>query len=230
MLNKKLKTLSIFNYLIWRNKALRSRIIFIVAFFPLFVLLSIYISQLLGVKLRVTYMLIFFSGMFYHFFVTVFSMSAIYSYLKFLLINRLLLKIFTLIYSLGMLVSMIYCSILIGLSSVGQFQFEVGQVIIAFLLSNFIFAPLGIWISSFDFVKINLFEKKNELYQPRPIYLATAIVFLLIFSLLLDAQIEFEWQLNTIGIFLFCAIVIIMSLLIPIFKSVHLNFQKSIAE
>lgn len=230
MLNKKLKTLSVFNNLIWRNKPLRSRIIFTVAYFPLFFFVSIYISQLLGVKLRVTYMLIFFSGMYYHLFVTIFSISAVYSYLKFLLINRLLLKIFILIYGFGVLASVINCTILVGLNSVSQFQFEIGQVFIAFLLSNFIFAPLGFWISSFDFVKINLFEQKNGLYQPRPIYLATVIVFLLIFSLLLDALIEFRWQINTVFMFLFCIIAIIGVFLKLISKSVHLNCQNSIAE
>lgn len=230
MSNRNIKIFNIFYRLIWKNKPIRNRIVFITVYFPLFILISIYISNLLEIKLRATYILIFLSGMFYHFFITSFSISAIHSYLKFLLINRLMLNTFILIYILGVLSSVINCLILVGLNSVNQFQFDIGQVIIAFLLSNFIFAPIGFWISSFDFVKINLFESKYGHYQPRPIYLATAIVFLLLFSLFLDARTEFGWQLNTILLFLAFLIVLIGISLKLIFKIIYLNFQNSIAE
>lgn len=215
--------------LIWKNPILRKRIVFSVCSFPLFIFVAVFVVQYLDFQIRATYILIFLSGLFYHFFVTIFSISAVYSYSKFLIYNRILFKIFIGIYFLGLLTSIMNCAILIGVDFVGNLQFEVEQIYISFLMSNFIFAPLGFWVSSFDFVKMDLFGSSFE-GQPRPMYLAVIIVFLLMFSLLLDARAEFGWSSNLFFLILFVLILIVGAFLRFIFKCIYINYQNSIAE
>jgi hypothetical protein len=230
MLNEILNYLSILWKLIWKNKILRTRLIFSIVSFPVFVFIVIFIFEYLGVQPPITYILIFLSGLFYHFSVTIFSISAVYSYSKFLINNRILLKVFIFIYFLGLLASVMNCTIIVQLNSIHYLPFEVGQIYFAFFMSNFVFAPLGFWVSSFDFVKIDLFRSNVDIYQPRPIYLAAAIVFLLVFSLLLDARAEFNWSFNSIFIVMTGLIVVIGVFLKRIVKIIYVNYQNSIAE
>lgn len=216
--------------LIWGNPILRARLIFSVGSFPVFVFITIFVFQYLEIQAPITYMLVFLSGLFYHFYVTIFSISAVYSYSKFLIYNRILLKVFTIIYVLGLFSSIVNCTIIIGLNSINHLQFEGGQICFAFFMSNFVFAPLGFWISSFDFVKIDLFRSNVGIYQPRPIYLAVAIMFLMVFSLLLDARTEFKWSFNLIFSVMLGLIGVIGISLKFMIKKICMNYQKSIAE
>jgi hypothetical protein len=230
MSNEILNNISILWKLIWKNEILRTRLIFSIGSFPMFVFIAIFIFEYLGVQLPITYILIFLSGMFYHFSVTIFSISAVYSYSKFLINNRILLEVFIVIYLLGLLASVMNCIIIVQLNSINYMPFEVGQIYFAFFMSNFVFAPLGFWVSSFDFVKIDLFRSNVDIYQPRPIYLAVAIVFLLVFSLLLDARAEFNWSFNSIFIVMIGLIVVIGVFLKRIMRIIYVNYQNSIAE
>jgi hypothetical protein len=215
---------------LWRNSVLRARLIFSVVSFPLFVYLAILIFQYLGVPSPVSYILIFLSGLFYHFCATIFFVSAVYSYLKFLIHHRILLKLFIIIYFFGLIASILNCIIIIQLSSINALQFEVGQVYFAFLMSNFVFAPLGLLVCSFDFVKVDLFRSNERIYQARPIYLAVAIVSLSVFSLLLDAREEFGWSFSLIIMIMLGLIGFIGLFLKRIIRAVYVNCQNAIAE
>jgi hypothetical protein len=230
MSNENLNYWQILWKLIWGNRILRSRIIFTIGSFPMFLFIAIFVFQYLGIEPRGTYMLFFLSGLFYHFSITFFSISAVYSYFKYLINHRALLAIFIFIYLIGLLTSIVNCAFLLGLNSISSLQFEVGQVCIAFFISNFVFAPLGFLICSYDFVKIDLFGSNVGFYQPRPIYLSVVIVFFFMFSLLLDARTEYGWSLNLVLLILFVLSGIILAFLKFILKRIYVNCQNSIVE
>lgn len=213
--------------LIWKNRIIKSRIATSFGF-SLFFLVAIPVFQFLEVASLNTYTLLFLSGMFYHFYVTIYSLSCLYSYFKFLINYRVLIRSFALIYFFGILSSILGCIIVLGYSWAGYIEIDVGQIYLSFLISNFVFAPLCFWASSYDFVKINLFSPLSGFYQPRPIYIAVMLVSVLVFSLLLDARSEFLWPLGLSVIVILVIIGIIGVMFKFILKKVYINCQKSL--
>jgi hypothetical protein len=215
--------------LIWRNRILKSRIVVSLGF-SLFLLGAIPIFQYLEISSLTSYALLFLSGMFYHFNVTIYSFSCFHSYLKFSLNHGVLMKLFALVYLLGLLSSIVSCFVLVNFSAVGYMKIEAGQIYLSFLMSNFVFAPLSFWASSYDFVKINLFSPLSGFYQPRPVYMSVTLVSVAIFSLLVDARREFNWPFGFSMIVVMVIIGFIGIILKTALKRVYINCQKSIME
>src|SRR5690606_5121076 len=182
----------LFGTLIWKNRVLKNRIVTSLGF-SLFFLIAIPTLHFLEIASISSYMLLFLSGMFYHFHVTLYSLSCLHSYFKYLINHQILITSFLLIYFFGILSSIAGCTILLGYSWIGPLKIDKEQIYFSFLVSNFIFAPLSFWASSYDFVKINLFNPLADFYQPRSIYITVTLISVLGFSLLIDAHGEFSW-------------------------------------
>lgn len=219
---------SVLTKLVFSNNLIKSRIYFNIIYLPLFLFIFIIIMKNFGFDLLDSYAVISISGMSFHFMVTIFSLSAFSPSMKFILINNLLIKIIIYIYFLGVICSFSFSILSIGLILIGQYQISILHILISFLLVNFVFAPLGLWISSFDFVKINLFETNNRFHQPSATYMVVSIFFIIIFFLFFDASSEFHWDLTSILFYLFGLIGIIGVSLKYILSSVIRNYKNSI--
>lgn len=230
MLSKKNNNSLVFQNIIWKNHTIKSRMMYSLIYGPLFFFSIILIFQYFDIDLQSPYLLLFLFGTFYHFFVTVFAISAFHSYLKFILINKVLFKTLLMLFISGVCFSLLNIAIIFVVSSFGKFQFDMGEIIISFLMGNFIFPLVGLWISSYDFAKINLFEKNIDFLQPRATYMVVGIVSVLISSLLCGAYIEYEWPIG----YVILVIIVLFALLVIfakfMFEKIYFNLQKSIVE
>lgn len=215
--------------LIWGNRIIRARIIGSLLSFPVLFFIMILTMEYYQLPIPIGYCLIFLSGLYYHLYVTIFSISMVYSYLKFLSIHRMLLKTILLIYLIGLMSSLVNCSILIGLISLHYIQVEVGQVYLAFVLSNFIMMPLCLWIASFDYVKTDLFIAKVAFYQPSSLHFVVAVLSMILFNLIIAARTEFNWPLNTVLIALLILVILTGIVLKPMITKIYVNCQNTIA-
>ena len=165
--------------LTYRNKLIRSRIIVCCIINPaIFFSIIILVGQ--HFPLSINYTFIFLLGWFYHSYVSIFAMSMINSYLKFLNYYGLELKILLIIYMTGLISSLVNSVILVGLISLNYLDANIDQVYVAVFFINFVIAPVIIWIGSFDTIRINLFGSYTNFYQPRPLHIIVILLSLVI--------------------------------------------------
>jgi hypothetical protein len=136
------------------------------------------------------------------------------SYLKFLIYYGLELKILFIIYITGLASSLINSVILVGLILLNHFKADLDQVYVSVFLINFLVAPIIIWISSYDTIRLNLFGSYTNFFQPRPLHIIA-----ILFSLII---VNVSSQLYTIApdIVLYCLITL---LFVTVFFSSYIS-------
>lgn len=230
MLNKNQFYCPVLWKLIWGNRIFRARIIGATISFPALFFTMTLTANYFHLPIPISYVLMFLSGLYFHLYITIFTISMVYSYVKFLFVYRLLLKLILLIYLLGFLTSLINSVIMLGLISFNFMNVGVGQVYIAFILINFVLTPICIWIASYDYFRADLFGSNASYYQPKSLHLVLMLCVLAAFNLVIGAHKEFSWSLNVEFSVLVILIFIIGFLLKPITKSIYVNCQNMIAE
>lgn len=223
MLSKKSDWVNL-TQLIWRNRHFRTGIILTCFTIPGIFLLLIVIFA--GYQISVRYVLAFLSGFFYCMSVTIFSISFVFSYMKFLLIHRLLFKLLFLVYTIGIISSATNCAIL-GMFPSDYIDIPFEQICLAFTINTIIFPPICLWVASHDNIKIDLFGPKHNFFQPRSTHIVMGIFAFLVFGLLMSFCSR--WSIDFILLGLTIAIIVNAFLFKAWEKKIYANCQNTIA-
>ncbi|HAD33075.1 MAG TPA: hypothetical protein DCF44_00975 [Chitinophagaceae bacterium] len=158
---------------------------------------------------------------------TIFSISLIYSYLKFLLFNRLLLKILLFVYLIGVISALANCTVfwLISLNYDLGLGFE--EIFIAFVINNFAFSPVCLLVASHDNIKMDLFGPKQGFFQPRAIHVVISIFSFVAFSLAMSKYTNGPKDLLLIILLILISLYVVF--LKFLLKRIHSNCQNTIA-
>lgn len=211
--------------LLFKNRLVKNRVVVSGLIIPAFFFLIII---LIGheINLSVNYTFVFLLGWFFHSYVSIFVISMTTSYSKFLIFFRLEKSLMIIIFVTGLILSLFNGVILSVLISQDYLKAEIGQVWWVLVFSNFVVAPISIWISSFEFVRMNLFEAEMDRYQPRSIHIGVMMLSFLIITL-------FNWTYpdwpNQIGWLSMLLAVIVACFWRFFAEGLRMNFKRTIA-
>ncbi len=173
-----------------------------------------------------TYALAFLTGFSYNAFITIFSIGMVYSYLKFLLVQRLLIKVLLLIYAVGLVSSLINSVAFLGLNFFNSIDYPFIQILTAFVVSNFILPALFILVASIDYAKIDLYQAKTRFFQPRSLQVLVVILSWSIFSFII--RLSNDLDINS-GLIAFLILTVLLGISTRyLIKRVLLNCQNAI--
>lgn len=216
--------------LVWRNRFIRERIVVYCLLFPLVILMvMLFAGHLFPAETfstTYTYALAFLTGFSYNAFITIFSIGMVYSYLKFLLVQRLLIKVLLLIYAVGLVSSLINSVAFLGLNFFNSIDYPFIQILTAFVVSNFILPALFILVASIDYAKIDLYQAKTRFFQPRSLQVLVVILSWSIFSFII--RLSNDLDINS-GLIAFLILTVLLGISTRyLIKRVLLNCQNAI--
>lgn len=213
--------------LVWRNRLFRERIIVSSITIPILLFTSVILAARVHLRFSISYVLAFLSGWFYCMSVTIFSISLVFSYLKYLLLNRLLLKMLLFVYLIGVISALVNCFVFWLISLNYQIGLEFEQISFAFIINNLFFPPVCLLIASYDNIKMDLFGPKQSFFQPRSIHVVISIFSFMAFSLAMSTYTSGPKNL----LLLIVLILISLNLFFVRFikKRIYTNCQNTIA-